>query len=405
MNADPRVLLVWGQYPRWIPPVTFSSRQVTLAARLKTINGFRDQSDHDFCYFEDFAPNGWLPNGSFDLMDYCARNGLPVTYDFVILFLDQDMGIFPANIAGFGCPSVLLVGDSHHFMRPISTLISYVWREEIDAVVTQFTGHHTHWFRDAGISESGFIPGLETREMAVDLKQPRIDRVTFVGHHWPYHFYRWNLHELMRQHGIPLNVKIGTREEAAEAYGSSLVSFNCSLNGDVNIRNFEVLASGGFLLTDALPEATGFSVLFRPGGACDTYRDGDELVDKLAFYRRNPEAATRLAFAGHAHFCAALRPQRALARFADAIFAGRGLADCLPPDPRCRHPAAANLEARLAAYEDIQELHRQQRTVRVLVEASADWFRREDYADLPRVSLFFAGEGIASGSPWDFVVR
>jgi hypothetical protein len=410
MKAEPKVLVVWGQYPRWIPPVFFSRNQTTLVARLK--DDLPDQSSHNFSYFEDFEPDGWLEMGPFDLREYCESHGLATDYDFVLVFAEQDMGVLPFNTKGFGCPTVLLVGDTHHFPHPISTLIEYAARERFDAIVTQFAGHHTHWFLDAGFRQCAFIPGLVTRPIPLPFHESRSDVVAFIGHHWGYAHVRARRLERLKDSGVPCDIRIGTQDEAANAFATSLISFNCSMNGDINIRNFEVLGAGGFLLTDALPGVTGFAQMFQPGEACDVYASEEEMLSKVAFYRSNPEAAIRIARNGTGLFRATLAPEIALSTFKRLVFEQAEFSSHLPPDPRCRHPVGNHLAARLAAYETIQELHRTQLTVRVLADPSSAAYVASDLIDLAHLEIGLlegsqavaSNEAMAGVGGWDYQI-
>jgi Glycosyl transferases group 1 len=386
MTVEPKLLVVWGQYPRWMPPVKFSARQVTLAVRVKA--ELQDQGAHNFNYFEEFEADGWLDANVVDLAEYCDCNGFGRNFDFIIVFIDEDMGLFPSNLGAFRCPTILLVGDTHHFSRPISTLISYAKREKISMVAGQFTAHHLHWFIGAGIEACAWIPGLVTRVIPGNSRAKRHDKIVFIGHSWEYHYYRFSLLETMRLNGLPIEIRIGTREEAGEVYGRSLISFNCSLNSDVNIRNFEILSSGGFLLTDDLPEVSGFRQLFRPGQGCEVYSDADDLLSKIAFYRRNPSLADTIAKRGHELFQNVLRPDQALKKFKKAFFEGEIDETMLPPDSRCYAPSDPNWLRRLETYEDVQEIHRKQSAVKVLIRAGTNWLRVEDFVDLPRVRFY-----------------
>jgi Glycosyl transferases group 1 len=413
MRVSPRVLVVWGQYPRWMPPVLFSDNQVTLAAKLKTTGAFKYQNASSFNYFKEFEPNGWLEGGAFDLGEYCERNRLGRDFDFIIVFVEQDTGLFPKNIGYFNCPAILLVGDTHHFPRPISALISYARDEGFAFIVCQFTAHHLHWFVKAGFARCIWVPGLITRHEPGLWHAVRDDNVIFVGHDWKYHFYRHTLLRTLQDEGLPLRRMIGTREQAAQAYSRSLISFNCSLNSDINIRNFEVLSSQGFLLTDDLPEVTGFRQLFRPGEACETYVNGLELLSKIRFYRANPHAALKIARRGHELFCTTLPPAHALRRLKAVLFEDNWSDNMLPPDQRCYSRAGDQFWRRLKLYEDVQELHRKQLSVRVLVEDGIDWFEPDDFLDLPRVSFYSArprrgcrpapATNMAS-SVWDYII-
>jgi hypothetical protein len=385
MGHEPKVLLVWGQFPRWIPAPQFSNRQTTLVAKLKP--GLSDQGPQNFRYFSSAEPDGWIEPGAFDLYEYCARAGLGTAYDLVIVFAEQDTGYLPCNTRSFGCPTVLLVGDTHHFPRPISTLLDYHDRERFDWSVFQFTGHHLHWFLDAGKSSSVFLPGLVTRVPPISFHHERRDVVTFIGHHWDYHHYRHWLLERLRSESVPLDIRVGTSEEAAEAFSSSVISFNCSLNSDLNIRNFEVLAAGGFLLTELLPDVTGFADLFSPGVACDTFASVEELLEKIQFYRANPSAALKIAGNGLAWFHHRLNPQLAHRRFWDLLEGRVDPATCRPPDWRCSSISPLGVDRRLRCYEDVQELHRKGLRVRVAYDPAQEGVRPADFEDLPRVEL------------------
>lgn len=71
----------------------------------------------------------------------------------------------------------------------------------------------------------------------------------------------------------------GTRmfQEMAEKYAQSKIIFNCSLNGDVNMRVFEAMCSGSCLLTDRVPdlELLGFTDKVHYFG----YSSQAELID------------------------------------------------------------------------------------------------------------------------------
>lgn len=67
----------------------------------------------------------------------------------------------------------------------------------------------------------------------------------------------------------------------------------------INLRIFEALAAGCFLLTDHCDEV---ATLFRVGEEIETFRSGTELADKVAYYLANPGPRQAIAKAGHAAF-------------------------------------------------------------------------------------------------------
>lgn len=67
----------------------------------------------------------------------------------------------------------------------------------------------------------------------------------------------------------------------------------------VNLRIFECLAAGRFLLTDHCDEVVS---LFKPGVEIETFSSSAELSDKLNFYLANDESRESIARRGHQAF-------------------------------------------------------------------------------------------------------
>jgi methionine biosynthesis protein MetW len=86
-------------------------------------------------------------------------------------------------------------------------------------------------------------------------------------------------------------------EEMARTYSASRVVFNRSIRNDVNMRVFEAVACGALLVTNDLHD-NGQEELFRDGVHLATYRDADELLDKVRFYLDREEVRERIAAAG-----------------------------------------------------------------------------------------------------------
>jgi len=63
----------------------------------------------------------------------------------------------------------------------------------------------------------------------------------------------------------------------------------------IRLRDFEVPMSGGFYLTEHQPDLAEF---FDLGREIETYRDRDELLDKIRFYLRDDDARDRVRKAG-----------------------------------------------------------------------------------------------------------
>ena len=90
---------------------------------------------------------------------------------------------------------------------------------------------------------------------------------------------------------------IEKEEDLAEVYASSKININIDLQGksSINYRVFEVLASGGFLLTD---ERDDLQDMFKISKHLETYSSIEDLIDKTEFYLNNINIAQKIAVAG-----------------------------------------------------------------------------------------------------------
>lgn len=87
-------------------------------------------------------------------------------------------------------------------------------------------------------------------------------------------------------------------EAAARKYAESKIVFNIAMKEDVNMRCFETLATGSFLLTDWVPSIDD---LFEDGKHLVLYRSLDEAVDKAKYYLAHDEEREKIAQAGYEH--------------------------------------------------------------------------------------------------------
>ena len=90
---------------------------------------------------------------------------------------------------------------------------------------------------------------------------------------------------------------ITEEEDLAKIYNSSKINLNITEQGksSINYRVFEVLASGGFLITD---EREDLITLFGENKFLETYKNPTDLIDKIEFYLKNLEIAQKMAQIG-----------------------------------------------------------------------------------------------------------
>lgn len=85
-------------------------------------------------------------------------------------------------------------------------------------------------------------------------------------------------------------------EAAAARYGNSKICFNISMLDDINMRTFEIMATGSLCMTNWIPTIEEF---FEDGKNIVLYRSLDEMVDKTKYYLAHDEERERIAQAGY----------------------------------------------------------------------------------------------------------
>lgn len=88
-------------------------------------------------------------------------------------------------------------------------------------------------------------------------------------------------------------------EDAAKKFSMSKIVFNISIKGDLNMRVFETMSTGSFLLTNWIPT---LSELFEDGKHLVTYKTLDEMVEKAKYYLEHDEEREKIAKAGYDEF-------------------------------------------------------------------------------------------------------
>ena len=85
-------------------------------------------------------------------------------------------------------------------------------------------------------------------------------------------------------------------EDAAKRFSESKIAFNISIGDDINMRLFETMGTGSFLLTNELPT---LGKLFEDGKHLVTYNSYDDMVEKAKYYIEHDEEREKIAEAGY----------------------------------------------------------------------------------------------------------
>lgn len=88
----------------------------------------------------------------------------------------------------------------------------------------------------------------------------------------------------------------GLFDGVASKFSESKIVFNIAMTDDINMRCFEAMATGSFLLTNWIPT---IEELFEDGKHLVLYRSLDEMVDKAKYYLEHDEERERIAQSGY----------------------------------------------------------------------------------------------------------
>lgn len=317
--------------------------------------------------------------------------------EMIFVKADATGRCFPINLNILKCPRVFMLGDTHHLKMPIRRLLEYAFKEKFDFIMSDHDRQHLHFFREAGIENVAWIPSFNIYPHEQLFFDDKICDVSFVGQAGRWHPYRRHVLNYLAGQGVPLNILQAPHEKAAEIYAQSLINLNISLNGDLNLRIFEVLSSGGFLLTDMLSPESGLNLLFRDGEHLVCFRDEKDLLDKIKYFLRHPDEAKEIARNGYEEYRRNHTPEKKISELMNYVFNGEEnpLYE-VKKDKRSvyiQNNNSEDLMKRVAIYEFFQELHLNKNAPSVLLWPGVDALLACDLVDLPQLSVVVKDDG------------
>ncbi|BAU11440.1 hypothetical protein LEP3755_19340 [Leptolyngbya sp. NIES-3755] len=363
------------------------------------------RSHHDLMYAclnppESAIDGIKLPSGRFAIEQWLAQ--LPSEWQQPdCVHISSSLGIFtqppviPIGLSRLNCPTVMKLSDSHFRHRPIQSLIEYAQEVGCQYHWTAYDRHHLHFFREAGLSNPFWMPGafsIAPYEPTI-APQKRYD-VLFCGNNSPTdHARRAKLLATLETAGVDLTVARKSYTDSLDAYTAAHIVFNCSLNGDLNRRVYEVLMAGGFLLTDRLAAESGLTQMFQEGVHLECYGSEQELLEKVQYYLAHPDRAAQIARQGQALFMQSYYPHDLDEQFLNIVVKGQPIpALCLATDDDRTHRPIQSytseaLRDRIRIYELIHELHRCNDRLTLLAPEGDYTETLKDLRDLPRLEI------------------
>jgi len=336
------------------------------------------------------------PVGVYDIGQIAERLPPSQTPQLVAVKADATGRNFPINLQTLKCPKLLILGNTQHLKKPIQTLLKYALQENFDFIMSDHKRHHLHYFKEIGFEKVFWLPAFNIFPHKQPHYEDKLYKVSFVGQAGRWHPYRKNILQYLNAKGIELNTFQVPQPKAAEIYAQSLINLNISLNGDLNLRVFEVLSSGGFLLTDKLTMESGLELLFKDGQHLVCFENDSDLLDKIRYFLQHPDEAKAIAQNGYEEFQRNHTPEKKTKELSDYIFKGElnPLYD-IRKDKRSiyvKSGSPTELSRRAALYEFFQEIHLTTTNVSILLWPNVDGRIVCDVLDLPRIRLFIKND-------------
>jgi tetratricopeptide (TPR) repeat protein len=186
---------------------------------------------------------------------------------------------------------------------------------------------------------------------------------------------------------LPLDWREIHQSQAIEHYASSLIGLNASMNGDLNMRTFEILAGGALLLTDRLAPASGLYDILKENHEFVTYDTVPELVEHARYLLDHPTEAQAIADAGAQWFRVHFNEKRRREAFLDLALNGRDLPEFELPSRNILFTAKPSIGRLIEGYHWLQVRHQKFESVSVHLDSGSPAYLSTVFATLPRVSV------------------
>jgi hypothetical protein len=365
----------------YMPPLAISERQVTVGP------GFSNWTEHGRVRSLNVA------YGQYDLAALVASLPSDQRPELTVVLADSYQNCIPRNLARAPGRKLLLAGDTHHGPKPLEKMLTYARQEPFDGIVVIHDPHHLHWYVEAGFEQTTYIPNINVAHLPQRFDERRKCSIVFVGQAGHLHARRQYLLGAIKDAGLSVEIMQATATEAALRYSGAQITFNCSLNGDLNMRVFEVLSAGGFLVTDRLSRQSALEALFLRGEHYVDYNTVDDLIEKLRYYLARPAECLEIARAGHAAYVSAHLPQQRIRDVLDFAFARKQVQT--PNDKRALRGSEAfgsNLNERVQLYQVLQDLCLRVEQLVVVGDAALGARPISDWVDLPRAVVLILAD-------------
>jgi hypothetical protein len=356
----------------------------------------------------DIAPDGRVrslptPAGKYDLAAVAAQLPSEQRPEVVVAMVDASWRNLPGNLAGFKCPKVLVVADTHHLQSPLIGMLRYATSERFDRVVFLNNRHHAAFFRAAGFRNLHWLPLLTFPHADAAVQSARQaarpQRIAMVATPGRDQARSNRLFDGLAARGLPAERQVLASPGGLKFYGSSSIGFHVSLNGELSQEVFEILSAGAALLTDRLAPGSGLERILADRRDLLVFGTPDELAERAAQAVSQPAETQAIGAAGARWFDLHCGEARRRADFEQVVCGGKApelFAWSEAEQSRVLFAGKTDrLVQSLLVYENLQDLHRTQETVHVVLGQGTPPDLAAMYATLPRVEVAAAINGTA----------
>jgi len=247
---------------------------------------FREEHDVYYIGPPSAARSGYLPNE--DLANLIEQGCMPKPD--LVFFIDSPGRFFPRGLEKIQSPTACYLIDVHQGLqeREIYALFfDYIFVAQKDYIEHFKRKEHPNVF---------WLPLACDPEIHGKRDMPKYFDIGFVGSP-NFSLRRQRLLDLLARN-FKMNdyQRFYPKEEISNIYSKSKIVFNCSVNGDLNMRVFESLASGSMLITDRIDN--GLYDLFKDGVHLVSYQDEGSLLKKIEYYLKHDEEREAIATSG-----------------------------------------------------------------------------------------------------------
>ena len=335
----------------------------------------------------------------FDIDDVFSQlNEFDKKIDLVFAPLEVKTTCFPKNLSKLHCPKIAFVFDTHHLLYPISTIINYIKHERFTHVFIYAQPAHLHFFYEAGFIHSAFYPrNIQKFETRYNKKSG----VTYIGGKWKSsHLRRSRMVQFLEKNLPKNNIPFHCYNQLPRAIWHKVLARSkiivlSSLNGQFTPQIISCLFAEALCFVDELSSQTLLNQFFEPGTHLVTWRDFEDLLQKLIYYYYHPKEAEAIAKAGKLQVQNNFATARSIAlSISEFVFENKIDTRFLAVnDKRCQYKRVEPPEyfdARVRLYENIQDLHRIHEMLTLISLTINNLKPSADLADLPRLRITHA---------------